>query len=236
MTSSDTTRQPAADAIVDAASGKQWSERVDAVRYAVLRKLAPGLRHALMGELQAIQLSAEFAVRMLRAGSNLAEVRDNVSHIPEQCTAVVKTGRSVIEWLAPEEGTTASLSEGVNQCLKLAGEDWFLQNIEATTNLPQLDVQVPKAALQELMVTALLVLTDMYDQPIDLDIAARLVEDHVDVALRACVAKRVASIPPIRSYRKLVWADLELLAKVYGVPCICDGGTASLQFQRLRPA
>lgn len=231
MTSSGATRQPTADAT----SGGEWDDRVDAIRYAVLRKLAPGLRHALMVELQAIQLSAEFAARTLRAGADLAEVRDNVSHIPDQCTAAVKTGRSVIEWLMPEEGTTASVGEAVGQCLKLAGEDWFLRGIEVTIDLPDADVQVPKAVLQELVVTALLVLTDMCDQPADLHAVVRPVEDHCDVLLRARAAERVASFPPLSQYRKLVWADLKLLAHAHGIPCVCGADTVSLQFQRVGP-
>ena len=35
----------------------------DAIRYIVLRKLASGLRHTLMGELQSIQFLAELGAR-----------------------------------------------------------------------------------------------------------------------------------------------------------------------------
>jgi hypothetical protein len=219
----------------DGTSGDVRDDLVDAIRYAVLRKLAPGLRHALMGELQAIELSAVLAARMLRAGADLAEVRDNVTHIPHQCAAAVKTGRSVIELLRPEEGMTALVSEGIGQCLKLAGEDWFLRGIEVTTDLPQADVHISKGALQELVVTALLVLSDMYDQPADLHVVVRQVGDRVDVVVRACAAERVASVPALGQYRKLVWADLKLLAHAHGVPCVCEGDTASLQFQRASP-
>jgi hypothetical protein len=219
----------------DGRSGDERDDLVDAIRYAVLRKLAPGLRHALMGELQAIELSAELAARMLRAGADFAEVRDSVARIPHQCTAAVKTGRSVIELLRPEEGTTTPVSEGVGLCLKLAGEDWFLRGIEVITDLPEADVHISKAALQELVVTALLVLSDMHDQPADLHVVVRPVDDRVDVVVRARAAERVASVPPLGQYRKLVWADLKLLAHAHGVPCVCEGDTASLQFQRASP-
>ena len=41
----------------------------DAVRYVVLRKLASGMRHTLMGELQAIQFAAELAAQMVTTGA-----------------------------------------------------------------------------------------------------------------------------------------------------------------------
>jgi hypothetical protein len=216
-------------------SSDKRDDRVDAIRYAVLRKLAPGLRHALMGELQAIELSAAIAARMLHGGANLAEARDSVGQIQPHCTAAVRTGRSVMEWLRPEEGTTITIGEGVSQCLKLAGEDWFLRSIEVTTDLQDADVLVPKGALQELVVTALLVLTDMHEQSTDLHLGVRAVADRVDVVIQARAAHRVASLPVLGQYRKLVWADLKLLAHAHSVPCVCEGDTVSLQLQRISP-
>ncbi len=227
MTIPDASREVSADGT----SGVTRDDRVDAVRYAVLRKLAPGLRHALMGELQAIALSSELAARMLRAHADLAEVRDNIDHIPQQCTAAGKAARAVIELLGSEEGNTVPVGDGVRQCLKLAGEDWFLRGIEATTQLPDMDIQLPKRAFQELLVTALLVLTDMYDRPIDLQVIVRLVGGRVDVVVQAQESERTATLPRLGRYRKLVWADLELLARTHGIPCVCEGAITSLRFQ-----
>ncbi len=227
MSSTGATRQSTAT------PGDDRDDRVDAIRYAVMRKLAPGLRHALMGELQAIQLSAEFAHRMLRPDVDLGEARASVGRIPPQCSEAVKAGRSLIDWLMPEAGATASLTQSVGQCLKLVGEDWFLRGIEATTDLPAADVQVAKGAFQELIVTALLVLTDMHDQPADVHLSVQTNGDLVVVVVQAHAANRTTSIPPIRPYRKLGWADLQVLASVHGIPCVCGDATASLEFQRL---
>lgn len=222
------------------ATGIEWpveqDDRVNAIRYVVLRKLAPGLRHALMGELQAIQLSAEFASRALQASTDLKQTRDSIARIPQLCADAVKVGRSMVEWLRPEEGASIAVGEGVDQCLKLAGEDWFLRGIEGTSDLAERDILVPKAALLELVVTGLLVLTDRHEQPIDLHVAARPAADHIEVVLQARVANRIASIPTVALYRKLEWADLQLLASANGVACACQDDTASLQIKRLSAA
>lgn len=226
MTPSDTSRQPA----FEPPSVNEHETRIDAIRYAILRKLAPGLHHALMGELQAIQLSVEFAARSLGADS---EARASLEPVPLHCADAVKTGRSLIEWLRPEPIAAISLREGIGTCLKLVGEDWFLRGNEAITDLPSDDVQVPSAALRELAVATLLILADMHDEPADFHIAAKVGKDLVDVAFEAHPAQRVASITLAGSYRKLVWADLKLLAGAYGVPCRCEGRAASLQFARI---
>jgi len=229
MTSSHTTNPSADGATLN------HDDRVDAIRYAVLRKLAPGLRHALMGEMQAIQLSAEYALRTLDAGTKFAEARNSIGDIAQHCSNAVKTGRSLIEWIGPEEEVTASVGECVERCLRLAGEDWLLRGIEATTDLPNADAQLPKAMLQELLVTALLVLTDIYDQPADLRVVVRARETHIEIVVDGRAANRTASIPPLRQYRKLTWSDLALLASARGVSCVCEGSSASLQFRRGDP-
>lgn len=215
--------------------GEGYDERVDALRYALLRKLAPGLRHALMGELQAIQLSAEFAARALQTGTDPADLQASVERLPLGCAEAARTGRSLVEWFRPEDGTLVTVKDGIDLCLKLAGEDWFLRGIQASTDVPQGDVKVPDAALRELVVTALLILTDMHEGAADVHIAARVNGDLVDVALHAHPAQRAASIVPLDSYRKLVWADLRLLAATYGVPCSCENSRATLQLARVAP-
>lgn len=232
MTSSDNTRTSAAGAICPVGQ----DDRVDAIRYAVLRKLAPGLRHALMGELQSIQLSAEFASRALQADAAPAEIRDGIARIPELCAGAVRAGRSLVEWLRPDQGAATTVGEGIDQCIKFAGEDWFLRSVEATVDLPERDVLVSKPVLLELVVAALLVLTDRHDQPVDLHVAVRPATDYIEIVLRARVADRVASLPTVAPYRKLAWADLKLLASANGVACLCEGDTASIKIKRLSSA
>jgi hypothetical protein len=209
---------------------------LDAIRYALLRELAPGLRHALMGELQAIQLLAELAARTLGAGADPVGARDSIDRIVDRCSDATKSGRALVEWMRPEPGTTISIQEGVAQCIKLASEGWFLYGIEVRTDLHDGDIQVQSAGLRELVVAALLILTDISGGPSDVHVSARSLEGHVQVVIRADRANRVASMPPSRPYRKLGWADLELLASARSVACARDGNAVSLRFPVMNSA
>ena len=69
-----------ANAMMDAAK-----RDADAVRYVVLRKLASGLRHTLMGELQSIQFLAELGTRLLqkdRKSTRLNSSHERLSRMP----------------------------------------------------------------------------------------------------------------------------------------------------------
>ena len=97
----------------------QEEATADAIRYAMLHRLAPGIRHSLMGELQAIQFLAELAARQLQASADPAKVQDGLSHIIAQTRNTVGSCRSIVEWLRPDTGATTALGEGIVQCLKL---------------------------------------------------------------------------------------------------------------------
>ena len=146
----------------------QEEATADAIRYAVLHRLAPGIRHSLMGELQAIQFLAELAARQLQASADPAKVQDGLSHIIAQTRNTVGSCRSIVEWLRPDTGATTALGEGIAQCLKLAGDDWPLRGVEATTKLEATDALVDKAALRELLTASLIALTDMHPGTLDI--------------------------------------------------------------------
>ena len=109
----------------------------DAIRYIVLRKLASGLRHTLMGELQSIQFLAELgARRMDDSGADGSKTREFIGKISVAAGEAIGTCHSVIEWLRPEEGAVTTLGEAVGQCVKLAGDDWRMRATQATIEMP----------------------------------------------------------------------------------------------------
>lgn len=211
------------------------NEEADAVRYAVLRRLAPGIRHGLMGDLQAIQFLAELAARQLRAPADIAKIEDGLTQIIAQTRSTVVTCRSIVEWLRPEAATIA-VGEGVAQCLKLAGDDWPLRGVEARTSLQAAEARVDKAALRELFTTLLLALTDAHPEPLDIEVRSAADGNDVELEVDARAADRRASMPGSEHERKLAWVDVQVLAQVHGVPCACRPDGATLRLRRIPAA
>jgi len=210
----------------------QEEATADAIRYAMLHRLAPGIRHSLMGELQAIQFLAELAARQLQASADPAKVQDGLSHIIAQTRNTVATCRSIVEWLRPDAGATTALGEGITQCLKLAGDDWPLRGVEATTKLEATDALVDKAALRELLTASLIALTDMHPGTLDVDVQSAADADDVELRLHARAADRRSSLPPAEHERRFTWADVQMLAKVHGASCACQAHGAILRLRR----
>ena len=203
----------------------------DAIRYAVLRKLASGMRHTLMGELQALQFSAELAARLLDGSADPAKVAEHVKHLPEQSRAALASCRSMIEWLRPDDRATTTVEDAVRECLRVAGDDWKLRGIEASTDMRTGDARVARSALRDLLVTALLALSDSHPGPLDIAIAARPAGDDVEISLRGTRADRKSPFPPLTLYRTLGCDEVTAVARAHGIACSCSGGEVALRLK-----
>ena len=210
---------------------------VDAVRYIVLRKLASGLRHTLMGELQSIQFLAELGTRLLQNGAEQSKVSDCVGKIPLAASEAIATGHSVIEWLRPEERATTTLDEAVGQCVRLAGDGWRMRATVATVEMPGQagEARVSKAAARELVITALLALTDENPGPLDIGVTAEPNGSSVQLRVDARVSGRVSPFRPSIVYHALTLADVEQLAAQHNVACTCEDGAVTFRFDLAKP-
>jgi hypothetical protein len=205
----------------------------DAIRYIVLRKLASGLRHTMMGELQTIQFLAELGARKIDDGAgDVAKTREFIGRISIAASEAIGTCQSVIEWLRPEQGAVTTLAEAVSQCVKLAGDDWRMRATQAAIDMPRPagEARVSKSAARELIVTTVLVLTDLHPGSLDIEIVGALAGDRVDLRLRAIAAKRAPPLPSSVVYHPLGWEDVGRLAAAHDVTWTRADGTSTLSF------
>lgn len=202
----------------------------DAVRYVVLRKLAAGMRHALMGELQAIQFAADLAAQMVKRGTTGPQLSDAVNQISEQTRTAALASRSIMEWLRPENDSSTAVEPAVAQCVKLAGEVWILRGIKATTRCEASIPKVAKAVFFELVVAALLALTDLRPGSLDIDLSAEVINGKVVVNLGARPADRRSAEAPVL-HRILSFDDVRLLAETHGIACACNDASIRLEFE-----
>jgi hypothetical protein len=173
---------------------------------------------------------------MLDSGSAGPKFDDCVKLLPDQTRAAVKSCRAMIEWLRPDDKASTTVDETLQYCLKVAGDDWTLRGIEASTDVQTGATEVSRPVLRELLVTSLLVLTDTHPGPIDIAIGAKSVGAEVVVSLSATRVERKTPFPPLTLYRALSYDDLLVLAKANGVPCTCAQGSITLRLRGLPAA
>src|SRR6187549_2292028 len=103
-------------AVADPPSSLPASTLAEAARYALLRRLAPSMRHHLVVNLQPIGMIYEVMDRRLRAPQpDLANVHDSAHKINGFARAALDSCLNVVTWLAPEEGATSQVDDGVRE-------------------------------------------------------------------------------------------------------------------------
>lgn len=212
----------------------EHSDRVAAVRYGVLRKLVPGFRHVLMGQLQAVRWATEAAARGLEAGLEPSKAQESINGALRESIAAIRSSDSILQWLRPTEQRSVNARHGIANSVKLASEDWFLRGIAIRVDLLETDFEVSQQEFQEMTVAALLALADIHQQNADILVHADVVGDLLEIALTASAAVRESSFPMPSDDRRLTWADVELLAATNDVHCECDASGVKLRFNRFR--
>jgi hypothetical protein len=202
----------------------------EAVRYIVLQKLSSGLRHKMLGGLQAVQFAAELCSRMLSTGRDAAAIGVEIDKVAAHAMAVTTTCRSLVEWLRPNESSACAFAEALDYCLKLTGDDWMLRGIVATVAVSPAAAAaiVSRQAVCELVSASLLALIDTHNTPLDFELDAQFVDSQVGLNVKARASMRQAVLPPIVVGDPLDWADVALLAEAHGVNCVCCPEHASI--------
>jgi hypothetical protein len=207
----------------------------EAARYALLRRLAPSMRHHLVVNLQPIGMICEVIERRLRAPApDLAHVQDSAGKINGFAKAALAACVDVVGWLAPDDSTTtleAALRESTSLLATSFGFRGYALRGEAQPSAGTLR----RMPIRSLLPAALIHCTD--EQPAPADLVVRCVAEPdaglVQVTVQPTQGGQAVVMEP--AYRKITWADVQALADAEGVQLQRDGACLSLRFPWVAP-
>ncbi len=185
----------------------------ESARYALLRRIAPTLRHHLAGAMQPIGMVSAIMDRRLQAEQpDLGVLRDNSKSISTLARSAASASMSLITWVAPKENGAVSMHEGVEECAGMLATDLAFRGFTVTNTITPSDMATSVFALRSVFTAALIALTDTAPTPAVITISA----DAADGKNRLVISVRsepdaVAADDP-RAYRKLGWDDVQALA------------------------
>lgn len=189
------------------------ADLAEAARYALLRRLAPSMRHHLVVNLQPIGMIYEVMERRLRAAQpDLADVHDSAHKINGFARAALHSCLDVVTWLAPEEDTKISVGAGVRECIGLLATSFTFRGYAIRDDVPDLPGDVQRSAIRNVLTAALLNATDDNPAPAELRLTAQPGASSVTITLEYRPTdgdQGFADEPP---YRKISWSDVQALA------------------------
>jgi C4-dicarboxylate-specific signal transduction histidine kinase len=208
------------------------AQRVEAARYALLRRLAHAMRHHMVVHLQPIGMITEVLERRLQAGTaDLAQVHESMTKINGFSKAAVQSSLDMITWLAPDDSAVVPLQAGVEECLSLLRSAFSFRGFTVRDEIGSVDVPVPRAGLRNILPACLLALTDRARSPAD-----------VVLAMEAPSTTSVTLVVSVRSsdgsggfsgdapYRLLEWYEVEAMAGADRVGLVRSDSTVRLTF------
>jgi hypothetical protein len=190
----------------------------EAARYALLRRLAPSMRHHLVVNLQPIGMIYEVMDRRLRAPEpDLANVHDSAHKINGFARAALNSCLDVVSWLAPDEGASCGVADGARECAGLLATSLSFRGYALRNEVDELPRPVGRAALRNLLTAVLIHATDEVPAPADIVVRAGATERgaEITVALEPSLGEKGFANEP--GYRALDWADVQALAAAEGV-------------------
>jgi hypothetical protein len=210
------------------------SFQAEAARYALLRRLAPAIRHHLVGELQPIGMIATMLDRRLQSDApNLTHLRENSAALGQLSRTAASTSMNLMSWLAPKNAAVTPLDSGVLDCLSLLTTEFRFRGLAIVNDVTALPVQLNLMALRSVLPAALLALSDQQAGPADLVLTAHVIDAGVVLSIRRRPAERSAESPPSNDYRALTWDDVSALAQAESVGFTPSADAVELRFSEV---
>ena len=206
--------------------------RVEAARYALLRRLAFAMRHHMVVHLQPIGMITEWMERRLNAAEpDLAQVQQSMDRINGFSRAAVQSCLDVVSWLAPDADATIELKAGIAECLSLLRSNLSFRGFTVRESIEDGQTPVGRAALRSVLPAALLTLTDTAAAPAIVMVSAYAGPSGATVSLSVESGRGSPGFAGDPPYRILGWDEVQALAEVDGAAIDRDGETAHLTFR-----
>ena len=219
MSDSQPAIQPA-DAVVPAA---------EAARYALLRRLAPSMRHHLVVNLQPIGMVYEIMDRRLRAPEpNFAEIKDGAHKINRYARAALASCVDVVTWLSPDDAARCTAAQGIAECLSLIATGFTFRGYNLRDESTDVPGEVRRASFRNVVTGAFLWVSDEHPPPAEVFVRTEGTNEGLVVGLSLRPAEGDATFSTAPSYRPLTWADLQALAAADRVELARDGSSVRI--------
>ena len=150
-------------------SESQPSEAAEAARYALLRRLAPSMRHHLVVNLQPIGMIYEVMERRLRGPApDFASVHDSAGKIHGFAKAALQSCVDVVGWLAPDDTATCTLQEAVHECMGMLATSLSFRGYALRDRTDSVPGRVRRSSIRHLLTATLIHCTDGGAAPAEL--------------------------------------------------------------------
>lgn len=220
----------------DIATTAQATLALEAARYALLRRLAPALRHEAVGLLQPVTMvSSVLERRLAHPEPQLGALHEGVRRLSSASRSAVQACVDLIGWLAPETGEPIALHEAVQDILDLLRGPLGFRGFTLHNALEGAADPVSRASLRLVLPACLLWLTDQAGPPAQVAFhVARGSGDLIELQLSLEPTEGEPGGEREAAYRSLRYEEVESIARSEGIALQHEGDTLTLRIPTAR--
>ncbi len=194
-------------------SPAQGNVREESARYALMRRIAPALRHHMAGTLQPIGMISAILDRRLQAVEpDLAVLRENSKSISTLSRSAATACMNLMTWVAPKENGVIALHAGVDECVGMLATDLAFRGFTVSNSISPADISMPLTAFRTVFTAALIAATDAAKAPAVVVLTCQPAEGQTRVRISVTSAADATFSEEGRQYRLLDWDDVQALA------------------------
>lgn len=209
----------------------------ESARYALLRRIAPALRHHLAGTMQPIGMVSAIMERRLQAEQpDLGVLRDNSKSISTLSRSAASATMNLLTWIAPKDNGVVLLQAGVEECVGMLATDLAFRGFTVANNITAATMSTPMSGLRNVFTAALIALTDTARVPASVEISSEAADDHTRVLITVSSEPGATLQEDPRAYRQLGWSDVGALATAEQVGLVHEAGRAEMRFASVQNA
>lgn len=187
--------------------------QAEAARYALLRRLAPVIRHNMAGSLQPIAMVAGMLERRLQKADTdpetlLKNARDIVALSKEAASSCI----NLMSWFAPKDDPLVAVNKGVAECLDMVATELSFRGFSITDNTSQAEGELPLTALRNIFTAAVIAVADAAATPREILVEADPSDGGISIRISLKKVQAPSSLPGSKPYRRIEWRDVEALA------------------------
>ena len=176
-------------------------------------RVLPALRHALVGELQALR----FGVSIVRASTVPADVATAIDRLGDQAGKAIAGADAITRWFQPDEQASIGVDQSIGGCLELVHTEYQMRGILLATDVGTGTSQVRSRSFCELLLACLLALGDDLPGAADVTLRTRQRASALWLTIRGDPAEREGEEPRAALPRRMRWEDVDALARAHSI-------------------
>jgi len=212
----------------------------EAACYAVLRRIAPVLRHDVAGLMQPVgMLMMVLQRRVQMPEPDLQTIVKNVASVSTLTKEATAGCMNAMGWMASRDDTGVSLRSSLDEAVKLLAMELSASELEITNHISDELIVVPQSFFRSVLMGALLAFCDQRTVGSTLQVSLEAEGGNSNAASRlmlrmlhghATCLNESAAID--RQSRAIDWADVEAMARSFGAPTTRGEGWLSLDLPK----